>query len=328
MKTKEQLYRPFFQYSSFLFSKRNLIGRALLWGGMIVVCTWACEEEITPIGSDDPPEIVVEGFIEGGELPTPPVVIITKSIPFSRIVGDGRLSSLFVHDAEVQVSNGSQTVQLSEFCWDDLEEDQKRSILENFNLGFDSLAVNVCVYTDPNINFLGEIGQTYDLEILAEGKRLTAQTTIPPHVPIDSLFFKPNTAPFWELLGFIEDVDSLASFYRYFTSINQAPFISPVTSVSDDLFFNGQSFEFPLNKAERGGSVPIQEYGLYYAGDTVGVKWTTIDEVHFNFWSTLEFNSFNQGPFGSYTRVESNIDGGLGIWGGYANSYYFIIVPQ
>ena len=30
----------------------------------------------------------------------------------------------------------------------------------------------------------------------------------------------------------------------------------------------------------------------------------------------------NQGPFASYTRLQSNIVGGLGIWGGYSVSYY------
>ena len=57
-------------------------------------------------------------------------------------------------------------------------------------------------------------------------------------------------------------------------------------------------------------------------GDSVLIKWTTIDEAHFDFWNTLEFSNANQGPFSSYTRLQSNINGGLGIWGGYSVSYY------
>ena len=50
-------------------------------------------------------------------------------------------------------------------------------------------------------------------------------------------------------------------------------------------------------------------------------KW----EVYRN-WNTLEFSNANQGPFASYTRLESNINGGLGIWGGLSVSYYTRVV--
>lgn len=293
----------------------------------VLLSCWACEEEITPIAFDDQADLVVEGFIEAGELPTPPVVILTKSIPFSQSHEENALNDIFVHDAAVFVDDGSNTIQLSELCWDDLNVEQKRIILENFNLGFDSLVINVCVYTDASLSMMGEVGKRYQLRIDTEGKTLMANTIIPKHIPIDSLFFKSVSPPFWELIGFIQDDPDEVSFYRYFTSVNQGQFLAPFTSVTDDLFFNGQSFEFPLNKAER-GTTPIQEYGLYTAGDTVGIKWTNIDEAHFRFWNTVEFNSFNQGPFASYTRIEGNIDGGLGVWGGYSNSYYFLIVPE
>ncbi|MEM9822146.1 MAG: DUF4249 domain-containing protein [Bacteroidota bacterium] len=294
---------------------------------LLLLCCIACEEEITPVMFDDPADLVVEGFIEGGEVPTPPVVILTRSIPFTQSSDPNLLSDIFVHNASVFVDDGTTQVQLTEFCWDDLEEEQKKVILENFNLGFDSLAVNICAYTDAELIMQGEVGKRYELRIEVDGKVLTSSTAIPKHIPIDTLYFKNVEDPFWELIGFIQDDPDEASFYRYFTSVNQGLFLSPFTSVSDDLFFNGQSFEFPLNKAER-GTTPIQEYGLYNAGDTVGIKWTNIDEAHFRFWNTLEFNSFNQGPFSSYTRIEGNIEGGLGVWGGYSNSYYFLIVPE
>ena len=295
--------------------------------GFSVLLT-SCEEEITPVEINDPPELVVEGFIEGGELPTPPIVLLTRSIPFSQTDAISSLSDIFVHDATITVSNGGTSVQLTEVCWEDLEDDQKQVILENFNLGYDTIVVNICAYIDASLSMFGRIGETYNLEIEAEGTSLSASTTIPEHISIDTLYFQEKTEPYWELIGFINDDENLASFYRYFTSVNQAPFSAPVTSVSDDLFFNGQSFEFPLNKSERGNNVTIDRYGLYHTGDTVGIKWTNLDEAHFRFWNTLEFNAFNQGPFGSYTRIDGNIEGGLGIWGGYSNSYYFLIVPE
>ena len=49
-------------------------------------------------------------------------------------------------------------------------------------------------------------------------------------------------------------------------------------------FLMGKEFEFPLTKAE-----PIDEeidpsvYGYFTRGDTVTLKWSTIDQDHFQF---------------------------------------------
>jgi hypothetical protein len=97
--------------------------------------------------------------------------------------------------------------------------------------------------------------------------------------------------------------------------------------VVEDLFFDGKMFEFQLlNPRTTRADVDPDEFGLYFVGDTISIKWCTIDEAHFDFWNTLEFSSANQGPFSSYTRLESNIEGGLGIWGGYSVSYYTLPV--
>lgn len=52
-----------------------------------------------------------------------------------------------------------------------------------------------------------------------------------------------------------------------------------------------------------------------------------MDETHFDFWNTLEFSRNNSGPFSSFNRVSSNVDGALGVWGGYAVGYYEDVVP-
>ncbi len=298
----------------------------------IAVCFLvACEEDVTPIDVEIQRDIVVEGYIEGGEVPIPPIVALTRSFPFNRAVRSEELSDLFVHDAQVEVSDGTESVMLEEVCWDQLTIEQKRFVTENFDLGIDAdnFRINVCLYTDLDFSFLGEVGKTYSLSILADDKALNASTTIPTHVPIDSLYLQPragdNSVLFQELVAIIADPEE-TNFYRYFTSVNGNRFRIPLTSVADDLFFNGQTFEFPLPKALDGTPTPQSEFGFYEQGDSVVIRWTNIDEPHFNFWNTVEFNSFNQGPFASYTRIESNIEGGLGIWGGYSNSYYFIEV--
>ena len=148
----------------------------------------SCEEEFLPEISSEPPEIVVEGYIEAGENANPPYVLLTWSSPFFNEIDLDEFDDLFVHDATIRVSDGTNEVQLVEFCLNDLSAEQQESAAELFGLDADSLAVNFCVYLDPTFSMQGEIGKTYDLSIQAEGKTLTSSTTIPNHVPIDSLF--------------------------------------------------------------------------------------------------------------------------------------------
>ncbi len=319
--------------------QRNLnfgYGLFKLFLPLCFLCTLlSCEEEFIPEITSDPQDIVVEGYIEAGAFNLPPYVILTRSQPFFSELDIGNFDNFFVHDALVRVSNGTETVMLEELCWNDLDEDQQALVnifLSQSGLGgLDSIPGNFCVYIDLNLEMIGEIGKTYDLRIEVEDKILTASTTLEPRVPLDSLNFiiPPGDLPdtLKELRTIINDPQDEINFYRYFTSINGGRFIPGYNSVADDALFNGQAFEFPLPKGEpRTGSNGPESFGLYTVGDTVVVKWTTIDGANFNFWNTLEFNAINQGPFSSYTRVETNINGGIGIWGGYSAYYYTQIV--
>ena len=291
----------------------------------------SCEEEFIPEISSDPTDIVVEGYIEAGEDALPPYVLLTRSQPFFSEINVGNLDEFYVHDAIVSVSDGDKTTILSELCWNDFtpeEQELLAGILGNFGVNnLDSIPGNFCVYLDPDFNISGEVGKSYDLRIEVEGKVLTSTTTIPNHVPLDSIYFlKPaGNVPdrYLEMRAFITDPVNELNFYRYFTAVNNGALRSPIQSVADDAFFDGQEFEFPLSKAEAfTKEFSDADYGLYTRGDTVTIKWTTIDKAHFDFWNTLEFNRFNQGPFANYTLVDHNIEGGIGIWGGYSSSYY------
>ncbi len=298
---------------------------------LFVVIFTSCEEEFLPEISSEPPEIVVEGYIEAGEDANPPYVLLTRSSPFFSEINLNEFDNFFVHDAEVTVSDGTNEVQLQEFCLNDLAPEQQEIAAELFGLDADSLAVNFCVYLDPTFSIMGEIGKTYTLDIRAEGKTLSSSTTIPEHVPLDTLFFtdapgEPNDT-LRQLRGFITDIPDQRNYYRLFTGINdEAPFPS-FNSVFDDGFFDGLEFELVIPKAEPADTeASINEFGLFVVGDTATLKWINMDKDHYDFWSTLEFNNANQGPFSSYTRIDSNIDGGLGLWGGSSISYYQIIV--
>ncbi|MBL7830024.1 MAG: DUF4249 family protein, partial [Saprospiraceae bacterium] len=140
----------------------------------------------------------------------------------------------------------------------------------------------------------------------------------PPGEPSDTLR---------RLLCYISDPAGSDNYYRYFTSVNDGAYSAGRNSVTDDKFFDGLRFKFPL--ARR--NAPDEEFdpvtfGLFRIGEKASIKWVNMDKDHFDYWNTLEFNRSNQGPFSSYTRVKTNINGGLGIWGGYNVNYYNLIV--
>lgn len=297
-----------------------------------VVSFTACEEEFTPEIASEPLDIVVEGFVEAGPNPTPTYVLLTRSFSFYSEFGADELDQGFVNDAIVEVTVDGNTFTLPELCLNDLAPEEREVAAELLGFDPDSIMINFCIYIDLFNAIAPEAGKTYDLNIEVEDKILTASTTIPEYVPLDSLRFQqPPGEPsdtLRELRCLIQDPE-ITNYYRYLTQINGEGFVPGFNSVTDDRFFNGQAFEFPLQKGEpRNGEFDQTTFGLYEVGDTATIKWCVIDEAHYKFWSTLEFNAVNQGPFSSYTRIETNIEGGIGIWGGLSAEYYTRVVTE
>lgn len=297
------------------------------------VFIFACEKEFVPKLPTVEADVVVEGYIESGSNATPPYIILTKSLPFFKEITS--FNNVFVEGADVWVSNGTDSTRLQEFCWKNLDPSVKKQAAQFFGINADSVSAdfNFCVYIDFAQRIKGEVGKTYTLHIKTkEGKLLNAQTTIPRPVKIDTIeFIKPpginQNDTMAQARATITDPKG-TDYYRYFTSINSSSYIAGANSVTDDAFFDGLVTKVNLFKSEPRGSGATDNYGLFRRGDTISIKFSTLDKAHFDFWQTLEFNANNGGPFASYTRVKHNISGGIGIWGGYASTYYEIIVPK
>jgi hypothetical protein len=303
----------------------------------LVILFAGCEQIITLDLPDVEEQIIVEGSIETG---LPPIVILTRSIGFYGATDLEALQNLYVRDATVTVSNGETSVELLEICLNDIPEELQPLVAEFFGISADSLATfdfNICVYTDPGLLLgapimLGEDGKTYNLTIEAEGKVLTSTTTIPPAVPLDSVFYRPNDDPggsdtLVRVFAHLSDPPAPGNYYRLFVSRNNGPFEADFFSVTDDLVFNGLSLDFTINRpAEPDEDFSSETFGYYFVGDTVAVKLCSIDQASFNFWNTLENDSGGDGPFSSIVIVETNIEGGQGIWCGYGASTTTLII--
>ena len=178
----------------------------------------------------------------------------------------------------------------------------------------------------------GEIGKDYNLTVEFEGKTLTAVTTIPEFVSIDSIELSDQIGEnilenHRTMLSYISDPEG-ENFYRLKVAIDGGPFQADFRSATDDLPFDGSTFSFPVNKPIPRDQEDFDPNlaGLFEVGDTAVLQWQLIDKVHFDFWNTLEFAQGNQGPFSSYSRAASNINGGIGVWGGSAIEYYTVII--
>jgi hypothetical protein len=292
----------------------------------------SCEEPYVPPISDDVGQYVVEGYIEAGEDPLPTFVILTRSLPFITELNPEIVGEIFVNDATVQVNDGSKTVDFTNICLSQLPPEIADQISNA--IGLQPTFGDLCIYLDLNDELDRRVGGRYDLEINHEGNILTSTTTIPEPVPILEFRFDPppdrTNDTMAQLVVTIQDPPDQIDFYRYATGVFPGPVTPGFATVTDDFFFDGQRIDFPLQATQRPGEEEFDPdtFGLFNRGDSIAVKWSTLDMDHFEFWNTLEFNNNNQGPFASYTRVSTNIQGGLGIWGGYAVDYLRTRVPE
>lgn len=287
-----------------------------------VICLLSCEKEVNFDLGTSAEKVVVEGTIETG---LPPYVFLTKSIGFFSKVDLNTLGNSFIHGAKITVSEGTYSFVLREYQ------------VNNSGVTFSFYTVDS---SDLNaLAFTGQAGKSYHLNIEYNGKSYTSTTTIPMPKALDSLWAeapKPEEMPehypnSMLLFARYTDPDTLGNRVRYFTKRNSEAFLSPYYSVYDDAIINGTRVDIQLSAGfNRMDTINLETFGYFYKGDTVVVKWSSIDLQVFDFWRTLEFSYGSTGnPFSSPVKVTSNIsNGALGVWAGYGNTYDTLIIPQ
>lgn len=292
----------------------------------------SCERDANidiPGGTQQP---VVYGWIEPGQ---PPIVIFTRAQPYFGTSNFTNFEDLFIHNASITVTSNTYSAPLFELCSNDVP-DSLLPLVASI-LGVDSLtlsSVNYCVYTSLDANIFGEVGKSYALSILTtDGESLSSLTEILPPIALDSLWFQPEVG---DSLGFIwarlTDPDTLGNAYRWFAMRQNKDngFIAPYGSAFEDKFINGTSFNFGVPRGDNDFAPTPEaegEKGYFKLGDTVIAKFCTIDMNHYLFWRSFDTQLASNGnPFASPAPLKSNINGGLGIWGGYSPSFDTLII--
>ena len=289
-----------------------------------------CEKEITADLPDPEEKIVVDGYIESGQ---PPIVVLNQNFPYFGTFSLDFYQTNFVKDATVIVSDDENDVTLTEICWSELEDAERELLAQSIGVSVDSLGADFeyCVYT--SFTLLGEYGKTYLLDITtADGKHLTAETTIPQPVPLDSMWIEQHAGgeefeQYWRIYIEMTDPETSGNYYRYFTQTDDEPYYPGPFSVFDDALFNGENIHFPMDKGEpKGSEFDLDTAGYFEQGESVNIKFCTIDKASYDFWNTLEYSANSAGPLGAAVEVLTNINGGIGIWSGYGVMEYSINV--
>lgn len=311
-------------------SKRNFAAQALVVLGITGMLT-ACTKEITV---DLPPaeeKLVINGTIEPGQ---PPIVVVTRTESFFEPTDFQSLLGIFVQGATVTVDNGNGPVQLDQVCGFDITGETLERAAQM--IGIDPQIVQIvglCIYTKTDGSLLGEVGRTYDLNVQAEGKTVTGSSFMRDPEPLDSIWFKlAERDPGDDSLGFIwqttSDPVGLGNCSRWLAKrISTNPegqqkdkiFIAPGFAAFEDKYIDGLTFDWAINR----GSAPFstadddenEERGHFKRNDTVVVKYVHFGKAEYDFYDSKDDNANTQGDlFSTPTNIQSNVQGGLGVW--------------
>ena len=222
-------------------------------------------------------------------------------------------ASLLVIDASITDQPGPYFVQLSKSK--EIGNTQSYPSVENANvIIFDNQGQrDTLSYTKNGIyqtkKIKGVFGNTYNLEVMVDGKKYTASSTMSKKVPLDNLrinTFLVNGEIRYSIIPVYTDPIELGNSYRFIQKINDT--IDPTFHIFNDNLNNGKVNQRPL----RGGDDNLK----IKPRDNVFVEMQCISNTCYIYYNSLDQQS-GAGPGGGTapSNPPSNIVGGaLGIF--------------
>ncbi|MCR5518781.1 MAG: DUF4249 domain-containing protein [Bacteroidales bacterium] len=248
-------------------------------------------------------EIVVDGWIDAG---APPIVIVTSTVtPSSELQSVDKLQDHVLKWAKVSLTTPDTTVVLI--------GRQDKNYFPPY------------VFTSGYV--LGKPGQKYDLKVEYSGKTVTASAVVPEKEALQGIEARPvaGSDSLYTLVVKMGPKPAERRFYRIFTKV----------AGEDDCFMPCFPGAYDSDALVDNAEINITKgYGIdgrklnshFKKGDRVHIKFSTMDEGAWQYWSDLDrICSLGKAViFPTFENPSSNISGGLGYWAGYGAQYYSI----
>ena len=257
--------------------------------------------------ASQPDTIVVEGRIEAGKHP---VIHLHKAIRLSEkeIETEEMFRQSLILTAQIFVSDGTDSVQL----------------IGKIN------RTTLPPYYYYSVDIKGQAGKTYTLNVNYKGQQLTASTTIPSVIPIDSIEVrKVNARPEnREVIVHFTDNAATTDYYALFYCLGkQTQYVLASLGIRDDRSQQGQHIAWRLNRSNT--LLDNSKDFDFAVGDTVNVKLSHIDADSYSFWTSLASTSTaNTWLFMPKAQIGTNINGGLGCWCGYGSNEQQLFITE
>lgn len=277
------------------------------WLYILTITAISCNDDNFNAEINLESKIVVEGWIEEGDLPQ---LLLSSSIPITEVIDSTNVLDHAIRSAKVTVSDGQK--------------------IEVLRVKRDKDRLPPFIYFGSEI--IGEAGKTYTLKIEYLNRTVTATTTIPKSVPLISAEYVKNNAI--DTTGYVfikfDDPVNEKNYYQIATRIAEKEpiFVPAFYGNLDDKNFDSPRISMQVN---RGVLIfPKTKYKPYFTdGDLIFVKLRTINKDALDFWNSWQNEIVNsRNPiYPSNTSLKSNINGGIGIWAGYGQSTIMVRTP-
>lgn len=167
----------------------------------------------------------------------------------------------------------------------------------------------------------GKTGNSYQLEVISNGQKHTAQATIPSPPIIDSVWMEEVNDTSAVIRLRINDPAQEVNYYRVFTQrvgIDKRFIPAYLPNFSDELF-NGTIFETPIYLGDETNL--HRKKSMYFKwNDEILIKVCSMDKQAYEYWTRVQMQlSGTKNPFASNGKaLPTNITGNaIGYWCGY-----------
>ncbi|WNJ16851.1 DUF4249 domain-containing protein [Pontibacter sp. G13] len=268
------------------------------------------------------PQIVAESYLQVGQ---PPVITLTRSASFFE---DIQLE--FIRDAEVTLEHRGEIDTLVPFEIDFTDPDLGGVIDSNLIILLEPLfGSSLYIYTS-----LSPLPEDYNSEYrlgvrTLEDETISATTFIPPPVPIDSIVIKFDEDSMAAVQTYFFDPPGIRNYYRYSFRRRVTEIITDGSGNTDTVRTETIDQDFFLDdELTDGETIVVGTLFEYEPEDSVIIDLYSVTEAYFDFGETVQDAiTANLSPFGQPTLIQSNVNGGTGIFTGVSQTQEQRVIP-